>query len=300
MPVFFTARLRPLLRRAGLGLALLLPAACTTDPVLPADYRPLVIGHAGSAFLTPIMPFNPLPPNSAASLQQALDRGADGLEVDVQLSQDSVLMLYHDAKLESLTAGTGCISEKPAAELLQLPYRAGLPYDWFHNEKLQTLESLLSRTQGQHPYLHFDLHHADACRPDDAYWRAPVLARALGRLLRRYPWPPERLLVLTTHQPTLALLRRELPGVPLGLEITDNFAAGLQNAKAEKVQAVVLSKDLVSLENTRQAHAAGLQVVTFGGRSAGTVKRLLGTLPDAIETDNVPAMRGMIPPQFTL
>ncbi|MBC6697840.1 glycerophosphodiester phosphodiesterase [Hymenobacter puniceus] len=294
MPTFFIARLRPLLGQAGLGLALLLPAACTTAPTLPADYRPLVIGHAGSAFLTPISPFNPLPPNSAASQQQALDRGADGLEMDLQLSQDSVIMLYHDAKLETLTSGQGCISEKSAAELQQLPYRAGWPYDWFQDEKLQTLESLLRRTQGQHPYLHFDLHHADACHPDDAYARAPMLARALARLLKRYPWPAERLLILTTHQPTLALMRRELPGIPLGLEITDDFAGGLQTAKALQVQAIVLSKDLVSLENTQQAHAAGLQVVTFGGRSAGTVKRLLGTLPDAIETDNVPAMRGMI------
>jgi glycerophosphoryl diester phosphodiesterase len=294
MPLFSTGWFRLLLQRTGLGLALLLPAACTKAPTLPAGYRPLVIGHAGSAFLTPINPFNPLPPNSGASLQQALDRGADGLEVDLQLSQDSVLMLYHDSRLESMTAGQGCVSEKPAAELRQLPYRAGWVYDWFQNEKLLTLEDLLRRTQGTQPYLHFDLHQSEDCRPADAYGRAPVWARALARLLQRYPWPPERLLILTTHQPTLALLRRELPGIPLGLEITEDFAAGLQNAKAEQVQAVVLSKDLASLDNTRLAHAAGLQVITFGGRSAGTVRRLLGTLPDAIQTDNVPAMRRMV------
>ncbi|WBO85008.1 glycerophosphodiester phosphodiesterase [Hymenobacter yonginensis] len=296
MSLFSAGWFRPLLKRVGLGLALLLPAACTTAPTLPANYRPLVIGHAGSAFLTPINPFNPLPPNSGASLQQALDRGADGLEVDLQLSQDSVLMLYHDSRLESLTTGQGCVSEQPAAALQQLQYRAGWPYDWFQEEKLLTLEDLLRRTQGQHPHLHFDLHQSEDCRPD-AYGRAAVWARALARLLKRYPWPPERLLILTTHQPTLALLRRELPGVPLGLEVTEDFATGLQSAKAEQVQAIVLSKDLVSLENTQQAHDAGLQVVTFGGRSASTVKRLLSTLPDAIETDNVPAMRDMVPRQ---
>lgn len=282
-------------RRAGLGLGLLLPVACAS-PSLPTSYRPLVIGHAGSGFLTPINPFNPLPPNSWASLQQALRRGADGLEVDVQLSQDSVVMLYHDARLESMTAARGCIGEWRAADLQRLPYRAGWVYDWFQQERLLTLEDVLRRTHSRPPHLHLDLHHADECRPDDAYGRAPMVARALARLLRRYPWPPERLLILTTHQPTLALLRRQMPTVPLGLEITENFAAGLRAAQAAEVKIIVVAKDLMTREHTEQAHAAGLQVVAFGGRSAKTVRRLLGTRPDAIQTDNVRAMRALVPP----
>ena len=83
------------------GTGLLLPGCddLAAEEVAAGGKQPLVIGHAGSGFLTPLNPFNPLPPSSRASIRQALARGADGVEVDVQLSQDSVLLLYHDEKL---------------------------------------------------------------------------------------------------------------------------------------------------------------------------------------------------------
>ncbi len=271
----------------------LLLAACGFGAKpLPAGQQPLVIGHAGSGFLTPFNPFNPLPPSSLGGIEQALARGADGVEVDVQLSQDSVLMLYHDQKLESMTNGSGCIYEQPAAAVQQLEYKAGWFYDLWQDEHPITLQQLLDKLSKRPtlPYLHFDLHETNVCNPEQPLARAPALARALGKLLKNYSWPPERLLVLTINQSSLAALRQVLPNTPLGLEITDDFEGQLQVAKAEKVQAIVVKKDIITPENTAQAHAAGLQVVTFGGRAQSTVQRLIDCQPDAIEVDNVPTM----------
>ena len=61
-------------------------------------------------------------------------------------------------------------------------------------------------------------------------------------------------------------------------------------AQAEKVRAIIVRKDLLTPERTARAHAAGLQVVTFGGRAQATVQRLIDCRPDAIEVDNVPTM----------
>ena len=61
----------------------------------------MIIGHGGSGFQSVI---NPLPTNSAASVSKALDElEADGVELDVQLTADKQLILYHDARLESQT-----------------------------------------------------------------------------------------------------------------------------------------------------------------------------------------------------
>ena len=259
---------------------------------LAAGPQPLVIGHAGSGFLTPLNPFNPLPPSSRAGIEQALTRGADGVEIDIQLSQDSVLLLYHDQKLESMTNGEGCIYELPAAAVQRLAYRGGWFYDLWHDEHPIALEQLLDALSKRPtlPYLHFDLHETNACNPSQPLGRAAALARALGRLLPRYSWPPERLLVLTINQSSLAALRQALPGIPLGLEITEDFDQQLLVAKEAKVRAIVVRKDLITPERTAQAHAAGLQVVTFGGRAQATVQRLIDCHPDAIEVDNVPTM----------
>ena len=71
-----------------------------------------VIGHGGSGFLSLFSPFNALPPNSLASLSKALfvDK-SDGVEIDVQMSKDSVLILYHDKKLESKTSSQGYVPQ---------------------------------------------------------------------------------------------------------------------------------------------------------------------------------------------
>ena len=85
----------------------------------------VVLGHAGSGFFTPISPFNFRPPSSWRGVEYALDLGADGIEVDLQLSRDSVVMLYHDQELANSSTGRGCISQHRAAELVQLRYRGG-------------------------------------------------------------------------------------------------------------------------------------------------------------------------------
>jgi len=251
-----------------------------------------VIGHAGSGFFTPLNPFNPLPPSSLAGLRRALARGADGVEIDVRLSRDSVPFVYHDPTLNSMSSGEGCVSQYTAAELEKLAYRGGFVYDLFHDEQLMRLQTVLdSLPHGTNaPIIHLDLHEDDVCAGEGAPSRSPALARALGRLLRTYPLPPERTLILSLHSETLAVLRQQLPSMPLGLEITNDFDQGLQTAVRDKVQAVVVGKDAITPERSKQAHAAGLQVVLFGGRSAKAVARLVGCQPDAIEVDNVPEL----------
>ncbi|UYZ57408.1 glycerophosphodiester phosphodiesterase [Hymenobacter latericus] len=251
-----------------------------------------VIGHAGSGFFTPINPFNPLPPSSLAGVAEALGAGADGVEVDVQLSRDSIPVLYHDAELQSMTTGQGCVSQHPAAALQQLRYRGGPPYDWFQQERVATLEQLLQELSKRptFPYLHLDLHENDACQPRQPYARSPQLVRALGRLLRQYQVPAERVLIVTEHVPSLRQFKTQLPDVALGLEITDAFNERLPVAAVEGVQAVVLPKRLATPEHMAQARSAGLQVVLFGGRSGKSIRRLLALQPDAIEVDNVPQM----------
>ncbi|OUJ74748.1 hypothetical protein BXP70_08295 [Hymenobacter crusticola] len=251
-----------------------------------------VIGHAGSGFFTPLNPFNPLPPSSLAGLQRALARGADGVEIDVRLSRDSVPFIYHDPTLNSMSTGEGCVSQYTAAELETLAYRGGLVYDLFHDEHLMRLQTVLEALpHGPNaPIIHLDLHEDDNCAAATSPSRSPVLVRALARLLRTSSLPPERLLILSMNKKTVVALRQQLPAVPLGLEITKDFEKGLQTAIQQKVQAVVVSKDVITPERSGRARAAGFQVIVFGGRSPKAVARLVSCRPDAIEVDNVPEL----------
>ena len=265
-------------------------AGCTATKLVP-NPKLVVLGHAGSGFFTPISPFNFRPPSSWRGVRHALRIGADGVEVDLQLSQDSVVMLYHDQQLDNSSTGHGCISQYPAAELTQLHYRGGWPYDWIQKERPITFDTLLARLSRRpiFPRLHLDLHEDDECLPTGRQReRVPLLIRQIARSLRRYQVPAGRVLLVTQERSTVRLARAALPGVHIGLEIaSDEFAAGLRVAKTEQVPIVVLDADRVTPEQSAQAHAAGLQVVVFGGRSPKDIRRVLAARPDEIEADNV-------------
>ncbi|MCC3158758.1 hypothetical protein LJ737_16055 [Hymenobacter sp. 15J16-1T3B] len=286
--------------RACYLLGLLSLAACARSGPARVDTGfgrgPQVLGHAGSGFFTPISPFNALPPSSLGGIRHALDRGADGVEIDLQLSQDSVPMLFHDEDLTNRTAAQGYVSQHPAAELTRLRYTGGWPYDWLQHERVATLDELLTElaTRPTFPYLHLDLHEHDDANFAQPYVRSPALIRAIARVLRRHHVPPARLLILTQYEPSLRQLRREIPGAALGLEITDQFEERLAQAAAAQVEAVVLSKYVITPERVAQAHAKGLQVVVFGGRSRKAIQRLLNCRPDGIEVDNVPQLLSLL------
>ncbi|WP_210116344.1 glycerophosphodiester phosphodiesterase [Hymenobacter fodinae] len=261
------------------------------EPVRPWP-QPLVLGHAGSGFFTPFMPFNPLPPSSLRSINRALRHQAAGVEVDIRLSQDGVPVLYHDHTLTSMTNGQGCVSQTSAAELQRLRYRGGWPYDWFQHEQISTFETLLAQLAKRptFPLLHLDLHEDDACSANDTA-RSRTLARQLVALLGQYQVPLERVLILTNRPATLAYLRQLQPSVPLGLEFTDEFEQGMASLATTDVQAVVLHKDDISPERVARLHAMGREVVVFGGRSGAALKRVVAAHPDAYEVDNVRRLR---------
>jgi glycerophosphoryl diester phosphodiesterase len=74
--------------------------------------RPRVYAHRGGAALRP--------ENTIASFDHGLALGADGLELDVHLSRDGVVVVHHDDTLDRTTAGSGLVSALTASELAAL------------------------------------------------------------------------------------------------------------------------------------------------------------------------------------
>ena len=68
--------------------------------------------HRGGAALRP--------ENTIVSFDHGLALGADGLELDVRLSRDGVVVVHHDATLDRTTSGRGGLSDFTADELARL------------------------------------------------------------------------------------------------------------------------------------------------------------------------------------
>ena len=74
--------------------------------------RPLVYAHRGGAALRP--------ENTIVAFDHGLACGADGLEFDVHLSRDGVVVVHHDETLERTTGVAGRLVDRRADELAGL------------------------------------------------------------------------------------------------------------------------------------------------------------------------------------
>ena len=78
------------------------------------------------------------PENTMLSFRKGLEMQANGIETDVQITKDGVLVLFHDDTLDRVTGQTGCIADYTYAELLTFDVIKGE-----QREKIPTFEEFL-------------------------------------------------------------------------------------------------------------------------------------------------------------
>jgi glycerophosphoryl diester phosphodiesterase len=108
---------------AIVGCGVLVACSATTGDVAacPASrFRsspPLVMAHAGGEGLGP--------GNTIETMRLAMAAGADGLEVDLWMTRDGVIVARHDRDLSTSTDGDGPVDEATWADLQQLTVNGG-------------------------------------------------------------------------------------------------------------------------------------------------------------------------------
>lgn len=86
------------------------------------------LGHRGTG---PTRPGHPFPENSISSFLAAMEQGADGISLDVEITKDGKLIVMHDDTVDRTTDCTGCVSEMTFDEIrgCRLLDGAGEPTD---------------------------------------------------------------------------------------------------------------------------------------------------------------------------
>ncbi len=99
-----------------------------------------VIAHRGSSMEAP--------ENTLAALEQSLLDGADYIEIDVRLSRDQQVMLYHDRSMARLTGDPREFGELTREELSQFDVGSWFG-DAYQGENIPGLDEALQRVRGK-------------------------------------------------------------------------------------------------------------------------------------------------------
>ncbi|MBN1265342.1 MAG: hypothetical protein JXA25_07600 [Anaerolineales bacterium] len=100
---------------------------------------PRIIGHRGASANAP--------ENTLAAFRLAAAMGADAVELDVQLTGDKKLVVFHDDVLDRTTNGSGCISEYTFADLKKLDAGSHF-HPMFAGERIPELDEVFVEFQG--------------------------------------------------------------------------------------------------------------------------------------------------------
>lgn len=257
-----------------------------------AHKAPLVIGHRGSA--------GTVPENTITSFQAALASGADGLEADLRLSADGVVVVIHDPVLQRTTNGAGSISSTTIANLRNL--NAGY---WFTTDggitypfrgiglQIPTLEELLVHFPSTPLYL--DLKTGDR----------PLLDRCIALIEKYGRWHDATLLVYKNRKKDIDQSVKKFPLLRVGHRRPDivRFCllsrlrlASLFSPKAQSVQVPIRFGRLspVGPRLVKDSHRAGIQLHIWTVDDEKDMLRYLKMGVDAIYTNLPGRLRALI------
>lgn len=87
------------------------------------------------------------PENSLQAYKNCIDAGFDGIEIDVRMTKDSIIVMMHDQTIDRTTTGKGKVSDYTLAELKELYLRS--PIGVTTRQKIPTLDEVLELAKGK-------------------------------------------------------------------------------------------------------------------------------------------------------
>lgn len=93
------------------------------------------------------------PENTMIAFQKAYEKGFDGVETDVQMTQDGELVLIHDEKINRTSTGKGYVKDFTFKELRQFNFH--YKADGFY--EIPTLKELLTFIKGKDFFVNIEI-----------------------------------------------------------------------------------------------------------------------------------------------
>lgn len=232
---------------------------------------PLIIAHRGASAVAP--------ESTQAAIRQAVRAGARMIELDVQMTRDGRLVVFHDDRLERTTDGRGPVRAQAYAQLARLD--AGR---WFHPRFAGQRILLVSQAlRLAPPTIRVNLELKRTRH------RRAVLDR-LSRALRRAGGA--RRVLVSSFDPRLIPPSRG-SRAPRALICRRQPDASLRRAIALRCAAWHPHVSVVTARRVARAHAAGLRVHAWTVDRRAQARALLRRGVDGLFTNHPARLRGV-------
>lgn len=220
------------------------------------------------------------PINCYESLEACLNRGADGTEMDVQITKDSVLVILHGWNLSENTACSGLIKDVNWNEMSSCDRKA----KFFNHIKISTFDEFIEKTANpQQIFITLDCKATYGNFDQSAYFK--LFARTIVKTLNKHQLG-SRILIENLDPGFLLAIKDLKPDANLFL-LTDNFDYGLETVQKWGFWGLSMSNKSVTNEQVKQAHDKNIHVTIWGVVTEKENYSAVEKCPDFIQTDDI-------------
>ena len=220
------------------------------------------------------------PINSFESIMKCLNFGADGTELDVQLTKDNVLIAFHDNNLAESTTSLGLVNTLNWADIKEAHYTNPL----YTNYSVISLDQLFSNIDNLHQYTYtFDckLNYGS----DDPISYNTRFTNAIEQIVNKFNLI-NNVFIEAQDETFLTLLKLKRNNYKLFI-YPNSFNSGLEIAQRLNLYGITISTAIVSKENIETAHKSNIHVAIWSiGSKAANIEGI-NKNPDFIQSDKI-------------
>lgn len=247
-------------------------ASCQKEIVNSGNIIALGHGGMGSGDLYPM--------NSYESIRKCLELGMDGVEIDVQMTKDSVLVAFHDVDLSDAAAFEGKLHDLTWEEIQDVSYNAAPYLDC----KIVSLEEIFEHIDGLQK-CYFTLDCKLYTNDEDTLQYQKTFAEAVVRILKKYHLE-ENIFIESQNKIFLNFLQELNPELKLFI-YPDSFEEGFDIALKMNLYGITISAEKIEKEEVETARERGVSVAIWGVKSEKSIREAIEKNPVAIQTDDV-------------
>ncbi|MEL7292445.1 MAG: glycerophosphodiester phosphodiesterase family protein [Pseudomonadota bacterium] len=162
--------------------------------------RPIIVGHRGVS--------GHYPENTKASIEAAISRGLEWVEVDVQPTKDHQLVICHDYTLDRCSNGKGRVDQHTLDELKQLDFGSWFS-SGFAGEEILTLGELFAIVKASNIKLNLEIKLDTDC--------AEQVVAGVAQLLSEHNIDNESIILSSFNPKVMRALGDQCNGYKLGV-----------------------------------------------------------------------------------
>ena len=224
----------------------------------------MLVGHRGATGYAP--------EHSMRGYHMAIDKGADYIELDLQLTKDNKLLCMHDSTLDRTTTGTGLIQDKTLAEIQS-------SYTLKEGDEIPSLEDVLKEFGNSVKY------YIETKRPFDMNMDKELLKQLKDYKLIGYKTKKFDVIIQSFAKESLINIRNQYSNIPL-VYLSNTFTESyIQEAFDNDFYAVAPKYTTITKSLVDNAHSKGLKVHTWTVNSTVDMRDMENKGVDGIFTN---------------